>query len=67
MEAAPLFALLGPGLVTGVADDDLSGIATYSIVGAQLGTSMLWTALLTFRAMNLPSLKDFFLELVFTG
>src|SRR5450432_2800803 len=45
------FALLGPGLVTGAAYDDPSGIVTYSIAGAQLGTSMLWTALLTFPLM----------------
>src|ERR1700683_528268 len=45
------FALLGPGLVTGAADDDPSGIVTYSIAGAQLGTSMLWTAMLTFPLM----------------
>jgi NRAMP (natural resistance-associated macrophage protein)-like metal ion transporter len=45
------FALLGPGLVTGAADDDPSGIVTYSIAGAQLGTSMLWTSLLTFPLM----------------
>jgi NRAMP (natural resistance-associated macrophage protein)-like metal ion transporter len=45
------FAILGPGLVTGAADDDPSGIVTYSIAGAQLGTSMLWTALLTFPLM----------------
>ena len=45
------FALLGPGLVTGAADDDPSGIVTYSIAGAQVGTSMLWTALLTFPLM----------------
>ena len=45
------FSLLGPGLVTGAADDDPSGIVTYSIAGAQLGTSMLWTALLTFPLM----------------
>jgi NRAMP (natural resistance-associated macrophage protein)-like metal ion transporter len=45
------FALLGPGLVTGAADDDPSGIVTYSIAGAQLGTSLLWTALLTFPLM----------------
>ena len=38
---------LGPGLITGAADDDPSGIATYSIAGAQLGTSLLWTAFLT--------------------
>ena len=35
------FGILGPGLVTGAADDDPSGIATYSIAGAQLGTSLL--------------------------
>ncbi len=39
--------ILGPGLITGAADDDPSGIATYSIAGAALGTSLLWTALLT--------------------
>jgi NRAMP (natural resistance-associated macrophage protein)-like metal ion transporter len=42
---------LGPGLVTGAADDDPSGIATYSIAGAQLGTSLLWTALVTWPLM----------------
>lgn len=36
---------LGPGLVTGAADDDPSGIATYSQTGAQFGFGMLWTAL----------------------
>src|SRR5438093_9209738 len=45
------FSLLGPGLITGAADDDPSGIATYSIVGAQLGTSLLWTAFLTWPLM----------------
>lgn len=45
------FAALGPGLVTGAADDDPSGIATYSIAGAQLGTSLLWTAWLTWPLM----------------
>jgi Mn2+/Fe2+ NRAMP family transporter len=45
------FGSLGPGLITGAADDDPSGIATYSIAGAQLGTSMLWTALLTWPLM----------------
>ncbi len=35
---------LGPGVVTGAADDDPSGIATYSIAGAQFGTGLLWTA-----------------------
>src|ERR1700704_545568 len=46
------FSKLGPGLVTGAADDDPSGVATYSIVGAQLGTSMLWTAVLTWPLMG---------------
>src|SRR3954447_18540038 len=39
--------LLGPGLVTGAADDDPSGIATYSQAGAQFGYGMLWTVFLT--------------------
>jgi Mn2+/Fe2+ NRAMP family transporter len=39
---------IGPGLVTGASDDDPSGIAIYSQVGAQTGFSLLWTALLTF-------------------
>ena len=39
------FSLLGPGLVTGAADDDPSGIATYSQTGAQFGYGQLWTAL----------------------
>ncbi len=37
--------ILGPGLVTGAADDDPSGIATYSQTGARFGLGMLWTAL----------------------
>ena len=45
------FKLLGPGLVTGASDDDPSGITTYSIAGASLGYSMLWTALATFPLM----------------
>ena len=42
---------LGPGIVTGAADDDPSGIATYSIAGARFGTSLLWTAWLTWPLM----------------
>ncbi|MET0217923.1 MAG: Nramp family divalent metal transporter [Burkholderiales bacterium] len=42
---------LGPGLVTGAADDDPSGIATYSQVGARFGHSILWTALFSFPLM----------------
>jgi NRAMP (natural resistance-associated macrophage protein)-like metal ion transporter len=45
------FSVLGPGLTTGAADNDPSGIATYSIAGAQLGTSLLWTALVTWPLM----------------
>jgi NRAMP (natural resistance-associated macrophage protein)-like metal ion transporter len=43
---------LGPGLIAGAADDDPSGVATYSIAGAQLGTSMLWTAFITWPLMG---------------
>src|SRR5205814_1074315 len=42
---------LGPGLIAGAADDDPAGIGTYSVAGAQLGTSMLWTAFLTWPLM----------------
>src|ERR1700750_735905 len=42
---------LGPGLVTGAADDDPSGIATYSQIGAQFGFAMLWTLLLSYPLM----------------
>jgi NRAMP (natural resistance-associated macrophage protein)-like metal ion transporter len=42
---------LGPGVITGAADDDPSGVATYSVTGAQLGTSLLWTAALTWPLM----------------
>ena len=42
---------LGPGIVTGAADDDPSGIATYSVAGAQFGTVFLWTALFTWPLM----------------
>ena len=41
------FRLLGPGLVTGAADDDPSGIATYSQAGAQFGYGLLWAVFLT--------------------
>lgn len=46
-----LLKSLGPGIITGAADDDPSGIATYSVAGAQLGTKLLWTALLTWPMM----------------
>src|SRR5579863_9097700 len=46
-----IFAALGPGVITGAADDDPSGIATYSITGAQFGTQFLWTAPLLWPLM----------------
>jgi NRAMP (natural resistance-associated macrophage protein)-like metal ion transporter len=42
---------LGPGLITGAADDDPSGIATYSQAGAQFGLNMLWTVAFTYPLM----------------
>ena len=42
---------LGPGIVTGASDDDPSGIATYSQVGAQFGFAMLWTMLFSYPLM----------------
>lgn len=47
-----LLDILGPGLVTGAADDDPSGIATYSIAGAQFGTSLLWLSWFTWPLMG---------------
>lgn len=46
-----LLKKLGPGLITGAADDDPSGIATYSQAGAQFGFNMLWTVLFTYPLM----------------
>ncbi|HKD63241.1 MAG TPA: divalent metal cation transporter, partial [Candidatus Acidoferrales bacterium] len=46
------FAILGPGLITGAADDDPSGISTYSVTGAAYGLATLWVALLTFPLMT---------------
>jgi Mn2+/Fe2+ NRAMP family transporter len=47
----PRVRQLGPGLITGAADDDPSGIATYSQAGAQFGYSMLWAVLFTYPLM----------------
>jgi NRAMP (natural resistance-associated macrophage protein)-like metal ion transporter len=44
-------AELGPGLITGAADDDPSGISTYSVAGAAFGYATLWTALVSFPLM----------------
>lgn len=46
-------SIVGPGVITGAADDDPSGIATYSVAGAKLGTAMLWTALFSWPLMAL--------------
>jgi NRAMP (natural resistance-associated macrophage protein)-like metal ion transporter len=45
------FGRLGPGLITGAADDDPSGISTYSVTGAAYGYAPLWTALFSFPLM----------------
>jgi len=50
LKAHPL-SRVGPGLITGAADDDPSGIATYSQAGAQFGLNMLWTMPLAFPLM----------------
>jgi len=46
-----LWRRFGPGITSGAADDDPSGITTYSIAGAQFGLALLWTALLTWPLM----------------
>ena len=51
LRKAALFQQLGPGLITGAADDDPSGIATYSQAGAQFGFNMLWTMVFTYPLM----------------
>src|SRR5258708_6321148 len=45
------FSNLGPGLITGAADDDPSGISTYSVAGASFGYMPLWTAIVSFPLM----------------
>ena len=47
-----ILGTLGPGLITGAADDDPSGISTYSVAGAAYGYTTLWIALLTFPLMT---------------
>jgi NRAMP (natural resistance-associated macrophage protein)-like metal ion transporter len=46
------FRQLGPGLITGAADDDPSGISTYSVTGAQFGFAQLWTVFFVFPLMT---------------
>src|SRR5258708_7588968 len=50
-KARAYWRLLGPGLTTGAADDDPSGVATYSQTGAQYGFQLLWLAPFTFPLM----------------
>ena len=52
LRRAALFPRLGPGLITGAADDDPSGIATYSQAGAQFGVNMLWTMLFLYPLVS---------------
>ena len=46
-----LLQVMGPGLITGASDDDPSGIATYSQVGAQFGYGLAWTLLFSYPLM----------------
>jgi Mn2+/Fe2+ NRAMP family transporter len=46
-----LLGSMGPGVIAGAADDDPSGIGTYTLAGAQFGTAFLWSALLTWPLM----------------
>src|ERR1700726_2122718 len=50
-EKSRVLSILGPGLIPGASDDDPSGIATYSQVGAQFGYSMTWVMLFTWPLM----------------
>ena len=50
-EQVPFLKVLGPGLITGVSDDDPSGIATYSQAGAQFGLGLIWTMLFSYPLM----------------
>jgi len=52
LKRASVLKSLGPGLVTGAADDDPSGIATYSQIGAQFGYGLAWTMLFSFPLMS---------------
>ena len=52
LKRSRVFRALGPGLITGAADDDPSGIATYSQAGAQFGFSITWTLLFTYPLMT---------------
>jgi Mn2+/Fe2+ NRAMP family transporter len=59
IKAHPL-SRVGPGLVTGVADDDPSGIVTYSQAGAQFGFNMLWTMPVAYPLMAAIQYQEYF-------
>src|ERR1700761_7186652 len=50
-ETPKLLQVMGPGLITGASDDDPSGIATYSQIGAQFGVDMGWVMLFSWPLM----------------
>jgi Mn2+/Fe2+ NRAMP family transporter len=51
LRVLPIFAIIGPGIISGNADNDAGGITTYSIAGAHFGYSLLWVLLLTTIAL----------------
>ena len=51
-DAKEYWKILGPGLTTGAADDDPSGIATYSQMGAQRGFGLIWLSFFTYPLMG---------------
>ena len=51
MPKLAFLAVLGPGLVSGFADNDAGGITTYSVVGAQFGYALLWVVLASMLAL----------------
>ncbi len=58
------FKILGPGLITGAADDDPSGVATYAVTGASLGYASLWTMIVTLPMMVAAQLMSVKVALV---
>jgi Mn2+/Fe2+ NRAMP family transporter len=51
LRLGPFLAVMGPGIITGIVDDDATGIAGYAIAGARFGYSLLWVLLLTIVAL----------------
>ena len=58
------FTILGPGLITGAADDDPSGVGTYAVAGASLGYASLWTMVVTLPMMVAAQLMSVKVALV---